>query len=158
MKNIILSFILIFPFVVFGQIENDTIVYDSFSYLENNNLITNEVDLIEERRDSLFANTLGVDMNFNNPEFNEGKYLIVFYEYDNLLLIVDEKTQKQKITFLTFRVETIYNNFMVKYFMTDKGDFVELRYHKEGDVIKLLAIDIQQIVGINSNSLTYFTK
>lgn len=161
MRNSLLIFILVFFTThIFSQ-DSVQVVNDS-NYTKDweiTEYYSSEIDLVENTNDTLLSNILHINYYFTDHNYHRIGHRLVFYELDNLLMIEETETMKQKFYFLIFRVEVGVDNFITKWYRTEEGNFdIQLRYYKfPNGVKKLLAVEISE-PGFNSTSYTYYIE
>lgn len=152
MKNLILFFFILTQSICFSQEATN----DSLYGYEFSTLVVNEIDDVSQRMDTLNSNTIAFNLNYPDAIINSENYSIVFYEFENLLVITHNKTDKQSYHFLTFTTEVKVDNFITKHFTDENGDYFNLRYLvKENGKNKFGALEILGLEN-NSKNITYF--
>ena len=100
----------------------------------------NHTDSKENRIDYLYTDSIS-NLYFSlDFEFLAAKYIFTFSDSDNLLIIQDEQTYRQKSYFLTFLTEDGYKSnkdildiISSKYYQSEQNDIFNLIYESDAD-------------------------
>jgi hypothetical protein len=143
MRKILLILFISSSFCVFSQpgFAIRTPRYDSidFETLKDIGFYFNDVDLTENRVDTLFANTI-ISRTYEDERIVKEYYsLITFYEKDNLLVLQTDSNLDKKIMFLNFFYEEGSKYTASKIYSTENGDRVNLEYEYKNPSEKILS-------------------
>lgn len=157
MKKLIVFLVLFIPFISFSQVESDTIVTDTSYDYEVVNVDVNEIDLIEDRNDTINTNRFILDLFSSNYNVEEKYYFIVFHELDNLLVIEDKKSLKKQYYFMDFRCEITIDNIITKEFKDNNNVYFTLSYIKnEKGHNEFVSLKLSRGDGYDITTETYF--
>lgn len=138
-----LVYLISLPFFSFSQpgFAISTPRYDSvdFETLKDIGFYFNDVDLVENRIDTLYTNTIISRTHEDERIVKEHFNSITFYEKDNLLVLQTDSNLDKEIMFLKFFYEEGSKYTASKIYSTENGDRVNLEYEYKNPSEKILS-------------------